>query len=235
MEQHEKNEYGDSVPLRVRLRAMSGRQRLSYLWYYYRLPFLIALGALVLLGLFVRDWQRGGDSFLTVTLVNADAARAEESGLFTAFPSAFGYAPEDAVTVDATLRVDLARQDAASAHSYQILAAEFLTGEIDLFVSDPELFAALAQNGAFAPLTEYLEPDQLEAWQGALLYPPDAAPAALPDAGQPEPCGVLLRCCALHRAGVYPESQAVAVGIGGRSGNPEAAAQMLDFLQNYGM
>ena len=215
---------GDDLSLSFRLKGMSGKQRLAYLWYYYKWLVLGVLLGGALLGWFVHDWLAASNTpvILNVTLVNA--AQPEAPALFDGFPALYGYEEDETVYVDDSLRIDLEAQDARNAQSYQILSAQFAIGEVDVFVSDPELFGRMASNGAFLPLDALLPAETLAQREGGVYLLTD------PQTGETSPCGLLLEESALVRAGYYPEGQTLVAGVGSRSAHTEAAAQMLEFL-----
>ena len=215
---------GDDLSLSFRMKSMTGREKIAYLWYYYKWLVLGVLFGAVLLGWFLHDWIQASNSgaILNVTLVNA--APAEDGALFADFPRLLGYEGEGEVYVDDTVSIDLEHADARSAQAFQILAAEFTVGEIDLFVSDEALFGRMADNGGFLPL-EALFPEGLpEAWADRLYYHED------PQTGEKSACGLLLTEGPLHGAGCYPPGQPLLAGVGGRSARAEEAAEMLLYL-----
>ena len=221
---------GDDLSLSERLRRMqTGGQKAAYLWYYYKWPVLGVMLGMALLGWFLHDWLRASNShyILNVTLVNA--APAEDSTLFADFPLRFGYEADEEVYVDATVSIDLKNADARSAQAFQILAAEFAIGEIDLFVSEAELFSRMAENGGFLPLDTLFPEGLPAAWTEYLFYS-GGAPA-----GGETAYGLLLTDTPLHAAGCYPPGTPLVFGVGGRSGHTEAAAEMLLYLGGQGV
>ena len=159
--------------------------------------------------------ERKADSVLQVTLVGADSLEEEKSSLLEDYRKAAGYEDGETLTLDTSLYYDPGAQDQRSASSLQILAAQFLSGEIDVFAGDKELFEKEAENHAFLVLEEYRD---------ALIYSEDDS-----DGGS-YPSGILLKDTRLTEDRFYSEGQIIAIGVGSRSASPEEAGSCITYL-----
>ena len=164
------------------------------------------------------------DSVLQVTLVGADSLEAEKSSLVEDYRKAAGYADDETLTMDTSLYYDSGAQDQRSASSLQILAAQFLSGEIDVFAGEEELFEKEAENHAFLNLEEAVPESVLEEYRDALIYSEDDS-----DGGS-YPSGILLKDTRLTEDRFYSEGQIIAIGVGSRSASPEEAGSFITYL-----
>lgn len=164
------------------------------------------------------------DSVLRVTLVGADSLEAEKSSLLEDYRKAAGYEDGETLTLDTSLYYDPGAQDQRSASSLQILAAQFLSGEIDVFAGDEELFEKEAENHAFLNLEEAVPESVLEEYRDALIYSEDDS-----DGGS-YPSGILLKDTRLTEDRFYSEGQIIAIGVGSRSASPEEAGSFITYL-----
>lgn len=164
------------------------------------------------------------DSVLQVTLVGADSLEAEKSSLVEDYRKAAGYADDETLTMDTSLYYDSGAQDQRSASSLQILAAQFLSGEIDVFAGEEELFEKEAENHAFLNLEEVLPESVLEDYRNDLIYSEDESD------GESRPLGILLKDTRLTKNHLYRQDQVIAIGVGSRSDSPEEAGNFITYL-----
>ena len=208
------------------MQGMSFGQKLSYLWYYFKWPVLLIIVVAIGLGFFIRDWLKAQNEnvILSLSLANANSFAVEETELFRNFPVSFGYDEDEIVSVDSGFQVDLVNMDARSAQAFQILAAQFVIGEVDLFICDEALFGRLAQNGGFSSLEEILTPELRSQWSDRLWWYEDQ------ESGELLCCGVRMDGSTLQGNEIFSEEQIVVAGITGRAPHQETAVEMLQYL-----
>lgn len=170
------------------MKDMLPAEKTAYLWYYYKWFFLIGAGiAIMVIVMAVQIYRAPRDYLAEVVLVNADQIEAEKTDYFDNFITDYGYEEdEDYLFVDASIGIDLENQAGTSASGYQILAAMFASGEIDVFVSDEAVFRMEAQNNGFYDLSEVLPEELLEKYGDKLLY------CENPQTGEQTPYGIIL-------------------------------------------
>ncbi len=170
------------------MKDMLPAQRAAYFWYYYKWFLLIGAGlaALIIWGV-AQTMRTPSDYLAEVVLVNADQIEAEKTNYFDDFITEFGYEEgEDYLFVDASFEMDPESQGGTSASGYQILAAMFVSGEIDVFLSDEAVFRMEAQNNGFYDLSEVLPGEILEKYGDKLFY------CENPETGEQTPYGIVL-------------------------------------------
>ena len=217
---------GDTQPLRERLGKMSPKERLSFLWYYYKwVVFAVIAGVLVLVFL-VRNWWQAAhrNSVLNVTLISADALSVEE-GIFDPFlatvPEMEG---DESVTVDASLSIDPEKGDSLSAAAFQVLGAELLSGEIDVLISEETLFSMEQVNAGFSSLDEVMDPALLEKEADRLWWAKD------PITQEKKPYGIVLTGTYLQDGMIYPAKSCLICGVASTTSDPELSG---DFIVWY--
>lgn len=156
---------------------MDLRQKLEYIWDYYKIPLLGVPCALLLIFYAVLILSADTEPVLSVYLINqpvtedARAVFAEE--LHTSlFPS-----EADSILVDASLTITPSAPD----HESQLVFTTAVAGHtVDIMIADPEFFTYYAQRDAFADLTKLLPEDRLETLAPYLLWAesPDGSPCA---------------------------------------------------------
>lgn len=144
------------------LRKLSGRKKLQFIWDYYKLPIISAALVLVflILALVIRAPQK--DTAVYVVWVNSIAQ--EENGYFDDLLARTGADTEKQhADVNTSLSLGIPGNEASDAQTLQVLAALFGIGDLDLFISDADIFENYAVRDAFADLSELLEPELLSA------------------------------------------------------------------------
>ncbi len=164
------------------------------------------------------------DSVLQVTLIGADSLEAEKSSLVEDYRKAAGYGDDETLTLDTSLYYDSGAQDQRSASSLQILAAEFLSGEIDAFVAEQDLFEKENENHAFLNLEDILPESVLEEYSSSLIY------STAGSDGGTYPTGIMLENTRLTDDKIYSPDQTIVAGIGSRSASPLDAGNFILYL-----
>ncbi len=213
--------YDEHLSVSGHMKDMSFKGRLSYLWDYYKWMVIGAV-VMILVGIIlVTNYYKAShtNSILEVTLINADAFEADQSTAFSGFVSTLeDTVGDEVVTVDASLSIDLDKQDAVSAASFQVLSAKLLSGDTDILVCDEELFLKEQENNAFLPLEEVLSGKDLEE-MGDLVTVSGKA------------YGIRLMGTALQDGAVYPKDSALVMGIVSTSRDPETAGSFLKWFE----
>ena len=161
-------------------------KRLGWILSYYYLPIICAIAVIAtasyIIYLNVRPQRT---AILNVTMVNG--ITVTESDLFDRYLERAGYnIKEDTARVSNYIQINFDGTDQHAWDYYEIVSAQFLMGEIDLFISDGTLFTSYANNGAFLDVSEYLTPEQLEQYEDCILYVTNSS------TGEQMACGLVL-------------------------------------------
>lgn len=203
---------------------MKWKEKIGYIWDYYKLWILGGCAAIVLLVAIL--FQTVGihkDISLQVTMVNADAIMVDNSKLFKAYEKEYCDSKFEKIQVEATFKLKKNDTGTYSGSSYQVLSAEFLSGQIDTFISDRETFDFLATNNTFANLTDKLTKEELEKYKPYFVYAKDAK------TGKEYPVGISLNNCPKFAKENFYQTEAV-IGIGALSSQTGNARQMIAYL-----
>lgn len=202
-----------------KLRALNRRQRLQYLWDYYKLPIGAVLLAAAML-IYTLCYNAGpGKIDLNAVLVNAGAG---DDGVFSRALQAEGIkAPQ--VSVDTSLTYtnteEMAQEDVAT---IQVLFAQFTMGDMDLFAANPEVFQRYTDQDGFENIGLLL-PQQLQQAH------PERLIRYTTEDGQEKIGGILLESGSpLHTGGYY--TGPVAVGIVSRCAHLDEALAVIEYL-----
>lgn len=149
---------------RASFRQMNGAQRVDYLYTYYKLPILIALIALFLLGAGVHRLLTKKEVLLYTAYVNVSVSDSLEQTLNTGFVSASGLNPRKyEVYVDHALY--LSADPTAENHQYEYasqmkIMAAIASQQLDLVLMNQESYDILSQGGYLRDLSTFLSDHQ---------------------------------------------------------------------------
>ncbi len=152
--------------------GMNKTQKLFYFWYYYKWFFLLAVGGIILAIAVIttvhREYEK--EYLMNIVLANAETYTVNESDYLDRFLEEYDYDENVVLSIDTSIAVDTVKGGEQSAAGIQTLAALFVTGDVDLYISDEALFELEAQNHAFTDLREILPDSILEAYADLLWY-----------------------------------------------------------------
>lgn len=205
------------------LRRLKGRQRLHYIWDYYKAPLFALALAVLLIAASVLFWSADKQTALSVVLVNAYQETAGSDPLFTELLAASGKDPErDQIEVDANFKLRFDNATEEDSYTIQALAALFGMGGMDVFVANKEVFDAYVQKDGFENLALWLPPEILEQNEHRLYRCKDTK-------GGEIVAGVWMdEDSPLLRRGYYPEP--VLLGIASQAKNIEMAVTITSLL-----
>jgi hypothetical protein len=203
---------------------MNRKEKIGYIWDYYKFWIIGGCGALILLVLIlIQTVGIHKDISLQVTMVNADAITVDNSKLFDTYEKEYCDSKFEKIQVEATLKLKKNDTGTFSGSSYQVLSAEFLSGQIDTFISDRETFDFLAANNTFANLEDKLSKEDLAKYKPYFVYEKDAK------TGKDYPVGISLTNCPKFAKEKFYQNEAV-IGIGALSSQSDNAIQMIAYL-----
>ena len=146
----------------AKLKKMSFRDKLWYIWEYYKIHMLI--GCVILFFLYALGtifYQKIFTSQLFFIVMNdRSGSEADYEGLANEFKTRMGYGKKDKVEVDSSLYISF--EESTSQLDYASLAkvtAIVASKDLDVLISDSPAVEHYASNGAFLNLEEVLPAD----------------------------------------------------------------------------
>ena len=146
----------------AKLKKMSFRDKLWYIWEYYKIHMLI--GCVILFFLYALGtifYQKSFTTQLyTIVMNDRSGSEADYEGLANEFKTRMGYGKKDKVEVDSSLYISF--EESTSQLDYASLAkvtAIVASKDLDVLISDSPAVEHYASNGAFLNLEEVLPAD----------------------------------------------------------------------------
>lgn len=146
----------------AKLKKMSFRDKLWYIWEYYKIHMLI--GCVILFFLYALGTIFYQKSFTTqlffIVMNDRSGSEADYEGLANEFKTRMGYGKKDKVEVDSSLYISF--EESTSQLDYASLAkvtAIVASKDLDVLISDFPAVEHYASNGAFLNLEEVLPAD----------------------------------------------------------------------------
>ena len=161
-------------------------KRLGWILNYYNLQILVAVSLLIIAGyiLYV-NLRPQRDIILNVMMINGNVTA--ESDLFDEYLADAGFdIVENRANVSNTIQIRFDGTDQHAYDYYEYVSAQFLSGEIDLYFSDGQLFTSFANYKAFQDVSQYLTEEQLERYEDSILYVTNT------ETGEQMACGLIL-------------------------------------------
>lgn len=180
------------------LREMTMKERIQYIWDYYKVTFLVViLSVLVFGGLLYNffSYREPALEILMINLHNYDSTELESS--FSDFLDSTGFdSSKDTVQINSTLNLDV--QSGNNYVDQMTLQTLIATGTYSGFFSDETVFSFYSPAGYFRDLSTLLSAEELELLSDYLVYGRTEDDAAL------YPCGIYLNsdnCTWLEKSG----------------------------------
>jgi hypothetical protein len=168
------------------LREMEPKEKIQYIWDYYKLPILgVLLGVLIAGGL-IHYYATYRDPALELLMVNvSQSSDTVPVDTFSEFLDANGFdSAKDTVEINSTLRMDVQSE---SDYEDKITFQAWMSGQTySGFFSDETVFSFYSPAGYFRDLSTLLSEEKLAALSDRLIY------ADLEDGTAPYPCAVWL-------------------------------------------
>lgn len=201
--------------------ALKGRDRLLFLWDYYKIPILavVCAAALILISVVTGTGRRNVAMYAVMVNTTACGDDVDAEALNRLLADAG--VDMNGKTVDITADLHLGREldELGDAQTVQVLAALFGISGLDFFAADLPVFEKYAVQDAFADLSVLIDPEILARHSDDLCYYESQD-------GRMVLSGILLHSgTALHEAGYYAGD--VVVGIAANAENMEEALQFL--------
>ena len=219
-----------------KLKEMPLKERISYIWEYYKWIFLIAIIAVIVTISVVRHFLSMKETVLYALLVNADTFTytGNASELFHEFLSEEGYDPKkEEVTVNSSIH-DLSGGSMSDVYGRQAMVTVMGSGTADVCVMNEELFEEEGSLGAFIPVQYYLTEEEMEELSDRIIWvTADPEIGSIAEGGESEEQGTLyargIRISednVLTKSGLY-EAEGTVAGIANASSRTELAAKLV--------
>lgn len=223
-----------------KIRELPPKERLPYIWDYYKWWIIIGVIAVIVVGNIVYGQLTKKTEVLYVLAVNADSMEfdPEEFDLFGDFLTEQGFDPKKD---EVALNTGIYYTDGASmsdVYGMQAMTTILGSGSADVCLMDEALYEKEAELGAFLPVAVYLTEDELDRFSDRLIWvkieddddaETETAEESV-DSGELVACGILLSNeNPFRESGLYDVFDPV-IGIATSSSRPELAATMIRYL-----
>lgn len=151
------------------------KEKLDYFWYYYKMHVFVAIFILILVVTTIRDVASQKDVAFYVAFLNSFDVDSLDTDYDAKFIDEFAQLTdidleEYDVYLDTNMYFNVAEYDQASMAAMQKFLAMSSNAEIDVVVTDRDIFSSYADNGFFRDLNDYLTPEQLEKYSDHFYY-----------------------------------------------------------------
>lgn len=223
---------------KTKLSEMTAKERIGYIWDYYKWYILLAIVGVIVVITIIRNLTSRKEDVLYVLMVNADTLINEEepSDIFDEFLIGEGYDPaKEEILVNTSIRY-LGGGAASDIYGMQAMTTILGSGTSDVCVMDEEVYTMEASEGAFLPVQFYLSEEELETLSDRILWvESDPDIQSIAEAGEDEGKGTLyargIRLTGENdwESELYGDRIPV-VGIAASSERPELSAKLVRYL-----
>ena len=210
---------------KINWKSFTFRQKMEYIWDYYRIWIAIILGCAILGGHSIYAHLQYQPPLMNVVMMNTLQGTAAPAAAFYEFLDAFGYQKYDgAVSVHTAVRfVETKEAEYQNYHLEQLLFALATTGEQELLFGNGPVFFTYAQEGMLMDLSSFLPEETLTRLEDSLLYSDYFGEE------QRYPCALLLTEHPFMKKSQLYDTPCY-VGIFYNADQPQIAQEFLSFL-----
>lgn len=211
-----------------KLRNMTPKQKLGYIWDYYSL-WIIGIVCLLCFGIFVVHQARTAlkEHWFYITITNTREDLGTNSAFWQGYVDYTGYdVTEKMVEFNDEIYFDYSRNRAAGNKYYEVFVATVDSGVLDAVTMDPENLCALGESGRLMDLRDERCRSIYEKYKDRLLY---SIPYDTEYSTDPVPVGIdISDSILMSQYGLYTDG--CALGIGAQSSNIEAVEKFLAYI-----
>lgn len=238
---------------RAALKHGTLKEKLSYLWEYYRWSAAaVILAAAALISLAHHFITRRNPAFY-VAMINATDMAPKESAEqgFTAYSGIDASRSE--IIYDTSMIIDFHSMTGEAYTSMEKFMLLLTSAQLDAVVADPSVIQSYAQNKAFYNLSDFLTPEQTAAYEPYFYYVDYAAfdaidaarqahddtfvpefsdPRRPEDMEQPVPVGIYVTDCPAltGRFRFFSQNPELVLSVAVNTKRPEIASKYIDYL-----
>lgn len=209
---------------KANLKEMTPKERISYIWDYYKFWIIGVIVAVIAMIGIVRSITGSKNAIAQMVFVNASPECGEVD--MTDFLTQNGYDPaEDEVAVNTSFYLDLTSTDTNGMYTLQSLQTLIAAGGMDVLCADEKLYDFLGKNGAAADLSQYFSAEELAQLEdfGQIYYITDE------ETNVEYPAGIILdKDSWMVKNGYYDDTCIIGIVNGGL--NPDAGLQILQYI-----
>lgn len=167
-----------------KLSKLTWKQRLVYVWDYYKPLFAAIIGIMALISLGVTIYQNKQlNHLLHVYFINCNAMETDTDGMVDEFVERIGGIDEkDVITIDTTIAFSDEDSEYEMANQMKLMAMS-AAQEMDVIIVDEEKYLQLEAQGYFGDLTTVLSEEQLEKWSDLLVEGTELEDGTIPITG----------------------------------------------------
>lgn len=176
-----------------KLKNMSLREKIDYIWTYYKAQIIIAALLVVFIVSLARFFLfENQECVLYSMAINSDALQSDDTlpGVFTDFMAEKGFDPKEyKADYHAGLTVALDENgEAADLQIFSVVATLLMSGTVDHIMTDEDVVVMLGEIGYILPVEEYLPREKIAAYdkEGKIIY------GTHPDTGEKTAFGISL-------------------------------------------
>ncbi|MCR4778655.1 MAG: hypothetical protein K5858_07410 [Lachnospiraceae bacterium] len=212
---------------RETMKGLSSAKKAEFIWDYYKVPIaIIATVLFVCISLVTTFITRGGN-VLYVVMVNAGVPEsAGEDAVRSTFTELLESSGENMkgkkINLECNYSLSFDEPTDSDIATLQVLSALFGIGDLDLFVSDKDVYDKFALKNGFSDLRAYIPSDILSANEDKIYYYTD-------EKGNTAPVGIYVKDTEKLTGGGTPKGELLA-GIVSRAENAERAGKVLESL-----
>lgn len=153
---------------------MTPKERLAYFWFYYKVPFIAGIAAVIFLSVMIHDMITAKDyNFYALMLNSQNLNDTAISESFSEYADLDNEKYECYIDTMTTLSLkDYTQYDMAT---YQKIIAQAATNDFDALVLDSAVFYKLSISGFMVDLRTVLSEEELAAYEGNIYYIDQAA------------------------------------------------------------
>ena len=153
----------------LKTRDMTGKGKLEYFWYYYKVHTLVGLLILVMVITLIHDMVTAKDFIFNCVMVNSFQLDAE--ALENSFAEYAGLDIEKYdCYIDTSTSLSLTTYDQYNMAAVQKIMAQMQSGDLDVLVFDSEIFNNYSLHGMFMDLRTIMTDEELEKYKDQLYY-----------------------------------------------------------------
>lgn len=154
-----------------KLSELSWKERIGYVWDYYKPLMVAVLAVIVLVHLGITIYHNKQiENLLSVYMVNCNSFSVDSELIAEDIAERMGGLEEkQEITVDTSISISDSVSQSALAYQMK-LATLIAAGEIDILLLDADTFETYAAQDTFLDLTEVLTGEELEKWEDLLVY-----------------------------------------------------------------
>lgn len=214
----------------TKIRSLNTREKLGYIWDYYRLWICAIMFFLWFFGSVAMMMRNAvADHWLYVTFVNTTRELGTNSDLWKEYVAYTDYDTDEAlIEFNAASYFDYLDNQAKGNKYYEMLITYIEAGTLDAVVMEEEALLSLGESGWFLTLEDEKCKTLLEAYSDRLLY---CSPKDESMEESQVPIGIDITDSRLMSDyAIYPEGTRYALAIGAFSENQEAIRKFLEMI-----